>query len=88
MCDRCVIYADVTVLCLKIEFYSHDGRTQICDDSIGHAEAMHEVLNELDYFGYAVFFEWLVLDPFSELVNSHEDVLETAFSFLERSYLI
>jgi hypothetical protein len=49
---------------------------------------MHDVLDELDCFGCAIFYEWLVLDPFGELVNSHEDVLETAFSFLERSYLI
>jgi hypothetical protein len=49
---------------------------------------MHDVLDELNYFGCAIFYEWLLLDPFGELVNSHEDVLETAFSFLERSYLI
>jgi hypothetical protein len=49
---------------------------------------MHDVLDELDCFGCVVFYEWFVLDPFGELVNSHEDVLKTAFSFLERSYLI
>jgi hypothetical protein len=49
---------------------------------------MHDVLDELDCFGYAVFYKWFVLDPFGELVNSHKDVLKTALGFLERSYLI
>jgi hypothetical protein len=83
-----VIYANVTVLSPTFEFYSHEGRTQICDDSIGYAEAVHDVLDGLDCFGCAIFYLWLVLDPLGELVNSHEDILKTAFSFLERSYLI
>jgi hypothetical protein len=49
---------------------------------------MHDVLDELDCFGCAVFYEWFVLDPFDELVNSHKDVHETALDFLERSHLI
>ena len=49
---------------------------------------MHNVLDELDCFGCAVFYEWFVFNPFGELVNCYEDVLETAFCFLERSYLI
>jgi hypothetical protein len=75
-------------MCLTFEFYSHEGRTQIYDDSIGHAEAVHDVLDELDYFVCFVFHERFVLDPLGELVNSHKDVLETALSFFERSYLI
>jgi hypothetical protein len=46
---------------------------------------VHDVLDELDCFGYAVFYEWFVLDPLGELVNSHKDVLETALGFLKRS---
>jgi hypothetical protein len=49
---------------------------------------MHDVLDELYCFGYAVFHEWFVLDPLGELVNSCKDILETALGFLERSYLI
>jgi hypothetical protein len=45
-------------------------------------------LDKLDYFCYAEFDEWFVLDPFGEFVDGHEDVLETTLSFLERSYLI
>jgi hypothetical protein len=45
---------------------------------------VHDVLDELNCFGY----EWLVLDPFGELVNSHKDVLKIALGFLDRSYLI
>ena len=56
--------------------------------SIGHAEAVHNVLDELDCFGCAVFCEWFVFDPLGELVNCHEDVFETALCFLEGSYLI
>jgi hypothetical protein len=42
-------------LCPTFEFYSHEGRTQIYDDSIEYAEAVHGVLDELDCFGYIVF---------------------------------
>jgi hypothetical protein len=49
---------------------------------------VHDVLDELNYFGCAVFHEWLVLDPLGELVNGHKAVLKTALGFLERSYLI
>jgi hypothetical protein len=75
-------------MCSTFEFYSHEGRTQIYDDSIGHAKMVHDVLDELNCFGCAVFYEWLVLDLFGELVNSHKDVLKIALSFLDRSYLI
>jgi hypothetical protein len=49
---------------------------------------VHDVLDKLDCFGCAVFYEWFILDPFGEFVNSHKDVLETVLGFLERSYLI
>jgi hypothetical protein len=58
-------------MCPTFEFYYREGRTQIRDDSIGHAEAVHDVLDELDCFGYAVFHKWFVFDPLGELVNSH-----------------
>jgi hypothetical protein len=45
-------------------------------------------MDELDCFSCVVFYEWFVLDPLGELINSHKDVLETALGFLERSYLI
>jgi hypothetical protein len=75
-------------MCPTFEFYSREGRAHICGDSIGHAEAVHDVLDELDYVGCAIFHERFVLDLFGELVNSHKDVLKTALGFLERSYLI
>jgi hypothetical protein len=73
-------------MCPTFEFYSREGGTQICDDSIGHVKAVHDVLDELDCFGCAVFHKWFVLDRLGELVNSHKDVFETALGFLERSY--
>jgi hypothetical protein len=48
---------------------------------------VNDVLDELDCFGCAIFYEWFILDLFGELVNSHKDILETALGFLERSYL-
>ena len=70
------------------EFCSCEGRAQICDYSIGHAEYVHNVLDELYCFGCAVFCEWFVFNPLSELVNCYKDVLKTVLCFLERSYLI
>ena len=49
---------------------------------------MHDVLDELDRFGYVVLDEWFVLDSLVEFVNGHKNVLETTLGFLERSYLI
>ena len=49
---------------------------------------MHNVLDELDCFGCAVFREWFVFNPLGELVDCYKDVLESAFCFLKRSYLI
>jgi hypothetical protein len=49
---------------------------------------MHDVLDELDCLGYAVLDEWFVLDPFGELIDGHENVLETTLGFLEGPYLI
>jgi len=88
MCDRCVIYAEAVILCPTLEFCSCEGRTQIYDDSIGHLEVVHNVLDELDCFGCTIFCEWFVFNPLSELVNCYKDVLKTALCFLERSHLI
>jgi hypothetical protein len=49
---------------------------------------MHDVLDKLDCFGCAVFYERSILDPLGKFVNCHKDVLKTALGFLERSYLI
>jgi hypothetical protein len=49
---------------------------------------VHDVLDELNCFGYAIFHERFILDPLSELVDSHKDVLKIALGFLVRSYLI
>ena len=49
---------------------------------------VHNVLDELDSLGCAELDEWVLFDPFGELVNCHINVLETTLSFLKRSYLI
>jgi len=46
---------------------------------------IHDIPQELDYLGGIELDEWLVVDPFSELVNSHIDVLETTRSSFEGS---
>jgi hypothetical protein len=49
---------------------------------------MHDILDELNCLGCAVFDEWFVFDPFGELVNGHKNVLETTPNSLKRSYLV
>jgi hypothetical protein len=49
---------------------------------------MYDVLDELDCFGCAIFYEQFTLDPLGEFINGHKVVFETALGFLERSYLI
>jgi hypothetical protein len=52
------------------EFDNYEWRAQIHDDSVGNAEAMHNILNELNCLGCVVLDEWFVFDPFGELVNA------------------
>jgi hypothetical protein len=49
MSNRGAIDADATILSPTSEFDSRKGRAEICDDSIGHAILIHNVLHELDY---------------------------------------
>jgi hypothetical protein len=49
---------------------------------------MHDVLDELNCFGYAIFYKWFVLDLLGEFINGHKDVFKTSLGFLQRSYLI
>jgi hypothetical protein len=49
---------------------------------------MHDVSDELDSLGCAVFDEWFVLDSFVELVDGHKNAFETTLGFLEGPYLI
>jgi hypothetical protein len=49
---------------------------------------MHGILDEFNCLGCAVFDKWFVFSPFGELVNCHENVLETTLSSLKRSYLV
>jgi hypothetical protein len=49
---------------------------------------VHDVLDELNYFCYVVFYERLVLDPLGEFVDCDEDVFKTTFGLFEWSYLV
>jgi hypothetical protein len=49
---------------------------------------VHDVLDELDCFCCAVFYERLVLDPLDEFVDYDEDVFKTTFGLLEWYYLV
>jgi hypothetical protein len=75
-------------LCPISELDSYKRGTQICDDVVGYSEAVHNVLDELDCFCRAVFYERLVFDPLGEFVDCDEDVLKSTFGFFEWSYLI
>ena len=56
-----------------------------CNDLIGHAKLVHDMLHELDFLGGIELDEWLLLYPFSELVDSHIDVLKATQSSFEGS---
>jgi hypothetical protein len=60
----------------------------VYDDSIGYSETVHDVLDELDCFCCAVFYERLVLDPLGEFVDCDEDVFKTTFGFFEWTHLV
>jgi hypothetical protein len=66
-------------LCPIFEFDSCKRGSQIYDDTVGYSKAVHNVLDEFNYFCCAVFYERLVLDPLGEFVDCDEDVLKTTF---------
>jgi hypothetical protein len=49
---------------------------------------VHDVLDELDCFCCAVFYERLALDPLGDFVDCDEDVLKTTFGLFEWTYLV
>jgi hypothetical protein len=75
-------------LCPISELDSCKRETQICDDVVGYFEAVHNVLDELDYFCCVVFYKQLVFDPLGKFVDCDEDVLKSTFGLFEWSDLI
>jgi hypothetical protein len=57
--------------------------TQIYDDEVGYPKVVHNVLDELDCFCCAVFYERFILDPLGEFVDCDEDVLKSTFGLFE-----
>jgi hypothetical protein len=80
--DWCIVDADAAVLCPASEFDSCEWRAQICDDSVGHAEAMHDILDELNCLGYAVLDEWFVFDPLVNLSMATKIYLKLPLALL------
>jgi hypothetical protein len=70
---------NVTVLCPIFKLDGCKMGTQICDDTVGYSEAVHDILDEFDCFCCTVLYERLVFDPFSEFVDCNKDVLKSAF---------
>jgi hypothetical protein len=84
----CIVNAYAAILRPTLELNGHKWGAQICDHSIRHAKAVHDVLNKLNGLGYTILDDWFVLNPLDELINGHIDVLKTTLSSLERPYLI
>jgi hypothetical protein len=60
----------------------------ISDDVVGHTKHVHDLIDEFHFLGYYDGGSRLNFDPFCELVNCNEDMCESTFSFLERTYQI
>jgi hypothetical protein len=65
------------------ELDSYKRRTQIYNDVVGFSKVVHNVLDDIDCFCCAVFYERLVLDPLGEFVDYDEDVLKSTFGLFE-----
>jgi hypothetical protein len=63
---------------LRFKFYCSEHGAQVYENSIGHAEAVHDILDESNYFCYFVLYYRFVFDPLSKFVDHHEDVLESS----------
>jgi hypothetical protein len=51
--------------------------SQICDDGVGEAETVRDVIGEANHSIYKERCDWLVLDPLGKLVHSHQHVSKT-----------
>jgi hypothetical protein len=51
----------------------------ICQNSSGHAESIYDALQELDCYLLGYIYCWHDFHPFSERVNSNEQISETTW---------
>jgi hypothetical protein len=60
----------------------------ICDDINRHAKTVHDLFDEFDRLGHCYRSGRLYFNPLCELIHCNEDMCESTFSFLERTYQI
>jgi hypothetical protein len=51
--------------------------SQVCDDCVGEAEIMQDVVDEANHSICRECCDWLVLDPFGKLVDGHQHMSKT-----------
>jgi hypothetical protein len=53
--------------------------THVCDDAVRLSVAMHDLIHEVEYSANLWASDWLDFDPLGELVDSHQDSIESSF---------
>jgi hypothetical protein len=76
--NRDILYLDSAILAEFPELVRVEIRSQICDDSVGEAKAVHDVINEADYSIREDLCNRLVLDPLCKLVDGHQHMGKTS----------
>ena len=86
MSHRCYIKPDVLSLKKILHLAFKEVGAIICDNVVWKTETEDHLFDELNRRGCVTLAYWLRFNPFSELVNRHQQVGLLIFLSLERPY--
>jgi hypothetical protein len=81
--NRDILNLDACILAEFLELVGLEVGSQICDDGIGEAEAVQDIRDEVNNPIWCELGYRLVLNPLGKLVDSHQNVGETAWRHCE-----
>jgi hypothetical protein len=79
VCDRDIFNLDACILVEFPELIGHEIGSQVCDDGIGEAKAVQDIRDEVNNPIWCELGYRLVLNPLGKLIDSHQNMGETAW---------
>jgi hypothetical protein len=79
VCDRDIFNFDASVLAEFPELVGHEIGSKVCNDGIGEAKTVQDIRDEVDNPIWCELGYQLLLNPLGKLVDSHQNMDETAW---------
>jgi hypothetical protein len=86
--DRGVVNVDSVILAEVLKDRASESFAQVGYDSVGHAEAVYDISDELCGFFRCYFRNMSDFNPLGEFVYGHQDVFVAAWGGTKQSYNI